>query len=84
MLTDKEREYQAKLARYLNAQKRAVKNRKVVRSGDVPCYLSGMTEDKKADMGFHYCANSARIGQLKSEIRRAKLAKPMTVIRIVK
>jgi hypothetical protein len=84
MLTDKERKYQAELARYLNDKKRAAKNRQVVRSGDVPCYLSGMTEDKKADMGFHYCANAARINQLKSEIKRAKMSKPATVIRIVK
>jgi len=84
MLTDKERKYQAQLARYLNEQKRAAKNKQVTRSGNVPCYLSGMTEDKKADMGFHYCANTARINQLKSEIKRVKMSKPATVIRIVK
>jgi hypothetical protein len=84
MLTDKERQQQARLARILQQQKRVEKNRQVVRSGDVPCYLSGMTEDKKADMGFHYCANAARINQLKSEIKRAKMSKPATVIRIVK
>lgn len=83
MLTDKERQQQARLARILQQQKRVEKNRQVVRSGDVPCYLSSMTEDKKADMGFYHCANTARINQLKSDIRKER-NKKVTIIRVVK
>jgi hypothetical protein len=42
-----------------------------------------MTEDKKADMGFYHCSSTARINQLKSEIRRER-AKKVTVIRVEK
>jgi hypothetical protein len=83
MLTDKERQEQARLARILLKQKRDKATKIMVKSGDVPCYLSSMTEDKKADMGFYHCSSTARINQLKSEIRRER-AKKVTVIRVEK
>lgn len=84
MLTDKEREYQARMARILQDKKRLEKNKSLVaRSGDVPCYLSSMTEDKKAEKGFYYCPTSSRINHLKDEVRQAK-NKKQVIIRITK
>jgi hypothetical protein len=83
MLNDKERKLQAQAIRALRARQHAKAQSHVVKSGDVPCYLSSMTEDKKADMGFYHCSSTARINQLKSEIRRER-AKKVTVIRVEK
>lgn len=79
MLTDTERKEQARLARLLLEQKRAEKNRQTLRSGNVPCYLSGMTESKKADKGFYYCADTSKINQLKREIELEKAKKPKII-----
>lgn len=83
MLTDIERKEQARLARLLLNQKRvseiAEKNKLITKSGNVPCYLSGMTESKKADKGFYYCANTSKINQLKYEIGLEKAKKPKII-----
>lgn len=84
MLTDKERQQQARLARILQQQKRVEKNRQVVRSGDVPCYLSGMTESKKAKKGFYYCADTSKLNQLKYEIGLEKAKQLPEVVRVRK
>jgi hypothetical protein len=84
MLTDKERQEQQRLARLLLQKKRVEKNRQVIRSGNVPCYLSGMSESKKADKGFYYCANASKINQLKYEIELAKGRKPSDIVRVRK
>jgi hypothetical protein len=84
MLTDKERKVQARLARILISQKNVAKNSKVIRSGNVPCYLSSMTESKKADKGFYYCVNTRSINQLKYEIELEKGRKQSEIVRVRK
>jgi hypothetical protein len=83
MLNDKERKLQAQALRALRARQHAKAQSHVVKSGNVPCYLNGMTEDKKADMGFYHCANTARISQLKADIKKER-AKKITIVRVVK
>jgi hypothetical protein len=86
MLTDKERRYAAHVARQLQAKIIASKTAKMTAvSGDVSCYLSGMTEDKKADMGFYRADQDGlfmRKRKLKDEIDKLKKERPMVIIRV--
>lgn len=86
MLTDKERRYAAQVARQLQAKIQADKTAKMrATSGNVSCYLSSMTEDKKADMGFYRADQDGlfmKKRKLKEQIDKLKSERPMVVIRV--
>ena len=82
MLTDKERQEQARLARLLQAQKLKDKARKCLPSGDAKSFL-GVVKDNSymAELGYHYCPNTSRVSHLKSEIKKHKPTKLVLVKR---
>jgi 4-hydroxy-3-methylbut-2-en-1-yl diphosphate synthase IspG/GcpE len=84
MLTSKERAIAARMARLLQAQKRAAKVQAMQAvSGNVSCYLNSMTENKKADMGFYRADQDGlfmKKRRLQEEIKKLKDSNRVTKI----
>lgn len=87
MLTGKERQEQARLARKLEAMQRHEKNKKVVRSGNVSSHLAKCTDERLMDMGFYRYDQDkdvSKLRRLEQQLNALKREKPLKVKRIVK